>query len=590
MVKDWEGTAVYYGYDKRGLITTVHSPAGWTYYEFDARGAATKRHLPNGTCTYYAYDPAGRVSSIADRKSDGTAITSFEFTRDANGNILTSLREDDSCWYYQYDGLQRLTDAEWKASDGASLYAFAYDYDRVGNRVSLVLNGEVTYYSYNEANELTEEFTVGGDSVYYAYDGRGNQIERSVLGGETTYFAYNSRNLLAGITSTELGFTPNTFEYNALSERIKKVDSTGTTYYVWDGLNITHEHDGSGTLTRRYAHGHTPIHGVFSLLDVQYFDYDTNPHYFYHLDQVGGVHRLTDTYENVIQTLEFSPYGRMLEETGSAPSELAFPGNHAKLADLATVRVGPSRTYDSGTARWFSRPAERSEHPYLYVAANPAGEVDPSGMPDPIGAKLAGLLYTRCLTGGAVFGVVNRLFRRGRYVFFDERDEMRTWLTPEMDRFFRYYVQDLKRRRQLTAKYKEFKLEGVNAVRFVKRWIPAKDSWRLKLEPGLGIYSWEGLARFLLNESTCVTVSGTIEAKCVGPTVFFRVVDTEWSWYDDIDARSILELEWRTANPLEALVRAAEAWFDLWYDKLLNAWYPVEIMWHHSSPDEHRMG
>ncbi len=46
MVKDWTDTAVYYTYDKRGLISRVHSDAGHTYYTYDSRGAVLKRHLP----------------------------------------------------------------------------------------------------------------------------------------------------------------------------------------------------------------------------------------------------------------------------------------------------------------------------------------------------------------------------------------------------------------------------------------------------------------------------------------------------------------------------------------------------------------
>jgi len=329
----------------------VHSPGGWTYYDFDARGAVVRRHLPNDTCTYYAYDAAGRVTAIADRKSSGAVICSFGFERDPNGNITSSLREDGSCWYYEYDGMQRLTGAAWK--DGAtSLYAYEYGYDRVGNRVSLVYNGEVTYYSYNPANELTHEVTLGGDTVYYSYDGRGNQTERSVLGGETLYFEYDSRNLVTRIDSTEDGFTPNAFGYSALGQRIRKTDSTGTTYYVWDGLNITHEHDGSGTVTRRYTHGHTPTHGVFSLISVAD---ELGCPCFYHLDQVGGVRRLTDAYENVIQTLELSPFGRMLEESGSAPNDLTFPATYLELHDLTALRLSPTRPYDATTGRFTGR-------------------------------------------------------------------------------------------------------------------------------------------------------------------------------------------------------------------------------------------
>ena len=132
-----------------------------------ARQASCGRTQWPGSCwaARYTYHPAGRLTSLADRTSDGTPICSFEFSRDTNGNVLTSLREDGSCWYYDYDGLQRLTHAEWKASGGASLYAYEYNYDRVGNRTSLVANGTPTYYTYNAANELVHEVAAGGETA-----------------------------------------------------------------------------------------------------------------------------------------------------------------------------------------------------------------------------------------------------------------------------------------------------------------------------------------------------------------------------------------------------------------------------------------
>ena len=67
MVKDWEGATVYYTYDKRGLISRVHSPAGWTYYDCDPRGAMVKKVLPNATVTYHTYDAAGRLRGLLSR-------------------------------------------------------------------------------------------------------------------------------------------------------------------------------------------------------------------------------------------------------------------------------------------------------------------------------------------------------------------------------------------------------------------------------------------------------------------------------------------------------------------------------------------
>jgi YD repeat-containing protein len=257
--------------------------------------------------------------SLALKKSDATTILSFAFTRDANGNITRSDREDGSYWTYGYDGLQRLTSAVWKDSSHAVLHSYAYEYDKIGNRTRLVADGVETVYTYNAANELIKEEVTGGDTTYYTYDGRGNQVQKMVVGGHTWNYTYNSRDLITKIDSTESGFTPNEFEYNALGQRTRITDSTGTTYFVWDGIRITHEHDGAGNVTKRYTYGHSPIVGVSDLLDLQDLEAGGDPHYFYHFDQVGGVHKLTAEDEATAQTLEFSPCGHFLPAVRTSP-------------------------------------------------------------------------------------------------------------------------------------------------------------------------------------------------------------------------------------------------------------------------------
>jgi YD repeat-containing protein len=297
-------------------------------------------------------------------------------TRGLNGNITRSLREDGSCWYYAYDGLQRLTAADWKDAGGATLYAFEYEYDKVGNRLRFAQNGVSTYYSYNEANELVSEVTPGSETAYYAYDGRGNQIRRSVLAGHTTYFTYNSRNLVSGIWNTDPTFTPNYFEYNALGQRIKKVDSTGTTRYLWDGLNILLETDASGNLTRRYTHGYSPIEGLSSLIAVEG---TMQCPCFYHFDQVGGVRHLTDPYHNTIKSYAYEPFGRLLAESGCAPNEFTFPATYTKLPDIAQIRSSPTRLCEARTGRFLSRDSQARLPDYNTLDGRPTLLVDPSG-------------------------------------------------------------------------------------------------------------------------------------------------------------------------------------------------------------------
>jgi YD repeat-containing protein len=373
---DPKGGVVYYTYDKRGLITRVDASWGSTFYTFDARGALLTRHLPNNSCTYYTYDAPGRLTKLEDRWDDGQTIQTFEFARDPNGNITRSLREDASCWYYDYDGLQRLTAADWKDAGGSTLYAFEYAYDKVGNRLRFAQNGVSTYYWYNEANELLNEVIPGAETAYYTYDGRGNQITRSVLGGHTTYFGYNSRNLISSISSTDPTFTPNYFEYNALGQRIKKVDSTGTTRYLWDGLNILLELDQYGALKRRYTHGYTPIEGVSSLIAVQG---TMQCPCFYHFDQVGGVRHLTDPYGNTIKSYAYEPFGRILAESGSAPNDFTFPACSLRLADLKERLVSATRLYDASTGSFGSRDGRIRMPTYVGAAWNPLRFVDPTG-------------------------------------------------------------------------------------------------------------------------------------------------------------------------------------------------------------------
>jgi len=93
-----------------------------------------------------------------------------------------------------------------------------------------------TYYAHDARGALLTRHLPNGSRTYYTYDDAGRLstlrlrclarqgAQRSVLGGHTTYFEYNSRNLITRIDSTDPAFTtPNTFEYNALGQRVQKV-------------------------------------------------------------------------------------------------------------------------------------------------------------------------------------------------------------------------------------------------------------------------------------------------------------------------------------------------------------------------------
>jgi YD repeat-containing protein len=240
---------VSYTYDGDGRLTGVTASSGTTSYQYDnATNNLKKKTLPNGVYTEYGYDTAKRVTDVANKKSDGSIISTYHYIYDANNNITQEVEtttSDTTTKNYTYDKLNRLIRADY--SDGAFE---AYTYDAMGNRLTKTTNAGVTNYDYDFDNRLLS----AGDTHFF-YDKSGNLIKKASP-QKTEEYQYDYNNLLIQYSS---GTDVVQFMYDGNGNRISKIVNDSATNYVNDinqpVVQVIMEADGNWSATKKYVYG-----------------------------------------------------------------------------------------------------------------------------------------------------------------------------------------------------------------------------------------------------------------------------------------------------------------------------------------------
>jgi RHS repeat-associated protein len=369
---------VGYGYDNAGRRTsvTVTGTGTWTYtfdnanrltglinpfsettsFTYDADNHLTQKTNGNGAITSLIYDTDSRVTDVWHKKSDNiTVLGHYEYSYDGVGNVTSRADNDGSTTSFGYDSANQVT-SEVRTGPGA--YSVSYTYDHNGNRTTKVLNGATDTYTYDAHNKL-----LSTSSKTYTYDHDGN-CKTVTTGGQTTTLTYDYEDRITGITY-QSGAT-NSFTYNALDLRERKVDSAGTFNYVTDGTAA-----GSAVLNdsaATYTPGLSERRGTTSK--------------FYHSDALGSTRGITDGGQNATDSLLYDAFGMVVSRTGTTPTPFGFVGasQYQSDNDSGLMLLG-HRYYDSSTGRFISSdPAHAGINWYAYCYNNPLRGIDPLGL------------------------------------------------------------------------------------------------------------------------------------------------------------------------------------------------------------------
>ena len=354
-------TLATYRYDVMDRLTKIIDGSSLSItYGYDVTNKLISRRLPNGVLTNYQYDGLDRLTRLQDAKGV-TTVADHQYQYNT-ANQITQIIESANARSYGYDAVDRLTSATYtNPSQSSENYA----YDSVGNRTSSHLS---TSYAYQHFNRL-----IGTSSVNYTYDANGNLTSKTDASGTWTY-SWDFENRLKQVVKP--GGVSVSYKYDALGRRIQRTPSVGvSTNFVYDVQDVVKDINSDGS-TVDYLNG-PGIDNKLRLTDSRLSA--TGPLYFQQ-DHLGSTTALTNSLGVVTTRITYDGYGN---SAGSPLTRYDYTGRE--------------RDPDTGLlyyrARWYDPQVGRfiSEDPiglggginsFAYVANNPTGHTDPTGLYD----------------------------------------------------------------------------------------------------------------------------------------------------------------------------------------------------------------
>ncbi|MFB6552021.1 DNRLRE domain-containing protein [Streptomyces sp. NPDC056405] len=301
-----EQKATSYTYDANGQPLTVSHPDQYSAYAYDTQNLLEKVTVgdsaddtdpkvtsftytdlsqklketkANGNTVDHTYYLDGRLRTTAEKKPNGTLVSTHTYAYDANGNkakdAAKKMNADDHSAYlestttYAYDPVDRLAKSV-KTGNGAGTDTYVHDDN--ANVVSQMVKGTATTYDYDRNRLLSA--TAGGVTANYVYDPFGRQesvtsggqvVERSTYDGFDHVVKSEKMDDSGALKATTYTFDPldrtasktadgetTDFDYLGLSEEVLGEQVAGELtksyqYSPWGQRlsQVTHKDDGS---------------------------------------------------------------------------------------------------------------------------------------------------------------------------------------------------------------------------------------------------------------------------------------------------------------------------------------------------------
>jgi RHS repeat-associated protein len=378
--------AVNYAYDTAGRLSTVTDPSSTYTYAYTTN--SNLRHTLTGpvhvaTTTYETYR---NVIDIVENKVGSTSISKYDYTvnnlgqRTQRANTGTAFATT-STDVFAYNGKGEVT-----GSTNATIPAYdrGYSYDDIGNRVGSLLAGASTSYTANPLNQYTAIA-----SATPTYDADGNQTYAPAGTSSSTSplnYIWDAENRLVLIepVSPTTGDKKQLNVYDAQSRRVRKQISTyasGTwslttdekfiyddwnlvAKLLWNPLTSTFDLNSTYTWGADLSGSLQGAGGVGGLLSVK----DGGSVYHYTYDANGNVSEVVNNSGGIAAHYEYDAFGNTIASSGTYATTNTYCFSTKPLDTVAGLYYYGLRYYNPSIGRWLNRdPIQEGGGLNLYI-------------------------------------------------------------------------------------------------------------------------------------------------------------------------------------------------------------------------------
>ena len=346
-----------YGYETNSnLLKTIQS---YTNYNFSTNTGTGIHQVTNS----FESNRNDLLTKANTRASDDSVISNIGYTVNSIGQRSNATRSgaatNSTAW--TYDALGQLVTADDSNND----FDRAYQYDGIGNREksadSLTLPG-TNNYSVNALNQY-----IAVNTFSPTHDEDGNQLDAQIkpLASSSLVscvFQWDAENRL-----TEVKNASNTtlvkHYYDAQYRRIASTVAGVTSFYIYQGWNVTAEYTGSTpALSKTNLWGMDlsgslqGAGGVGGLLAVTEIPVSSAPVTYYPLyDGNGNITEYIDGSATVVAHYVYDPFGNTTVATEDKADDFSYRFSTKPIDQATGLYYYGYRYYAPNLGRWISR-------------------------------------------------------------------------------------------------------------------------------------------------------------------------------------------------------------------------------------------